>query len=943
MAGLTSMEDERGTLRRRAEERMKERGAVCEPELSTLDTASLVHEIQLLRFELEMQSEELQKSSEVYESLLEEYAELFDFSPVSYLILESDGVISALNPACATQLGFDRAQLIGKNFQDFFSDEARVPFGILMERCFERKTRVSCETVILKDENPVNVLVDLAPSGCRDQFRVSLADIMEPTQLQAALSKCEAMYRSLFDNMLNGFAYCKMLYDGDTAQDFIYLDVNQAFETLTCLRDVIGKRVSEVIPSIRSADDELFKVYGRVARTGQPEKFEYYLAVLEQWFSVSVYSPGTDYFIAIFDVITERKMAEHKILEGKAKLDAALASMSDAVFFSDTEGNFLDFNDAFATFHRFRSKKECAKTFSEYPSILEVFRTDGKIAPIEQWAVSRALRGESATNIEYTLRRKDTGEAWVGSYGFAPIRDDEGCVVGSVVSARDITEQKLIERALKESEFKFRSIFDYAPVAISITDLQNDRLIEVNTSWLRLFGYTREEVLNRIVTDLRIYSSVAERNSIVSSIKEHGMVVNKAIKLRKRSGEIMYILYSAECITLESRSCLLMMMTDITQQKVMETELRNREEMYRSLFDNMLNGVAYCRMLFDGDVPLDFIHLGVNDSFEKQTGLKDVVGRWVTDVMPGIRDTDPEFFESFGRVALTGNPEHFEIYLNALEQWLSISIYSPAREHIMAVFDVITKRKKAEEEICQLNTNLEKRVETRTAELLAANRELDCFVYAVSHDLRAPLRAMNGFSKALIEDFGDQLQGEAHAYLDQIILASCHMGELIDGLLALSRSTRGVLRREKVDLGELALLVRRELEQTEPGRQVEWEIGDGLQIVGDARMLELVLRNLLGNAWKYTSAKDWAHIGFYAEEREGGRWYYVVDNGAGFDMKHAEQLFKPFQRLHRQDEFPGIGIGLATVQRIINRHGGEIHAEAEPGIGAIFRFTLPSQ
>lgn len=251
------------------------------------------------------------------------------------------------------------------------------------------------------------------------------------------------------------------------------------------------------------------------------------------------------------------------------------------------------------------------------------------------------------------------------------------------------------------------------------------------------------------------------------------------------------------------------------------------------------------------------------------------------------------------------------------------------------------KAEAAEAEVRLLSVDLERRVAERTTELTVANQELDAFAYAVSHDLRAPLRAMSGFAQALEEDFGGQLQGEAKTYLDQIGIASHRMADLIEGILILSRSTRGELRRDRVDLSALARRRLDELVAAEPARQVRYSVEDGLVATGDARMLEVVMTNLLDNAWKYTDKTEAPEIRVFAEARDGRRGFCVADNGAGFDMAHAARLFQPFQRLHRQDEFPGIGIGLATVQRIIHRHGGEIEAHGEPGQGARFCFTLP--
>ncbi|MEY4754751.1 MAG: hypothetical protein RJA44_2426 [Pseudomonadota bacterium] len=247
----------------------------------------------------------------------------------------------------------------------------------------------------------------------------------------------------------------------------------------------------------------------------------------------------------------------------------------------------------------------------------------------------------------------------------------------------------------------------------------------------------------------------------------------------------------------------------------------------------------------------------------------------------------------------------------------------------------------AQAQISAIHTELEHRVADRVVELTRANAELDSFVYAVSHDLRAPLRAMSGFSQALLEDHAAQLDTDARACLNQITHASHQMAELIDGLLLLSRSSRGELHQDQVDLSALALQILGELAEDEPGRVVRHEVEPGLCATGDRRMLAVALRNLLGNAWKYTSRTEAAQIGVHSRQIGTCIGLCVTDNGAGFDMAHAARLFQPFQRLHRQDEFPGLGIGLTTVQRIIERHGGTITLHSQPGQGASFCFTLP--
>jgi PAS domain S-box-containing protein len=255
---------------------------------------------------------------------------------------------------------------------------------------------------------------------------------------------------------------------------------------------------------------------------------------------------------------------------------------------------------------------------------------------------------------------------------------------------------------------------------------------------------------------------------------------------------------------------------------------------------------------------------------------------------------------------------------------------------VISVIRDVTARRRTEEQVRALNERLERRV----AELAAVNKELESFSYSVSHDLRAPLRSIDGFSQALVEEYAGQLDDTAMDYLCRIRAGAQRMGQLIDDLLDLSRVTRREMRHDDVDLSALAGAVMAELIEAEPDRPVDVHIAEGLRGRGDPALLRLLLENLLGNAWKFTARQAPARVEVGVQRTEDRLVYYVRDNGVGFDMAYADKLFGAFQRLHAANEFPGTGIGLATVQRIALRHGGEVWAHSELGRGATFFFTL---
>lgn len=374
----------------------------------------------------------------------------------------------------------------------------------------------------------------------------------------------------------------------------------------------------------------------------------------------------------------------------------------------------------------------------------------------------------------------------------------------------------------------------------------------------------------------------------------------------------------------------------LVARRAAESALREAEERLRLLVDSVQD---YAILMLD---PVGRV-ASWNHGAQRIKGYKaeEIIGEHFSRFYPAEeRDKPARELEIATR---TGKYEEegWRVRKDGSRFWASVTI-SAIREEggkirgFAKVTRDVTERKRNEDEVRKLNDNLRQhglRLET-------ANKELEAFSYSVSHDLRAPLRSIDGFSLALMEDYASKLEPEAHDYLQRVRAATKRMAQLIDDLLALSRVSRSDMAHTKVDLSGLARMVAAELRSAQPDRQTEFVIAEGLTADGDPRLLRIVLDNLLGNAWKFTAKHQNARIEFGASGENGSRQFFVRDNGAGFDMTYAHKLFGAFQRLHANEEFAGTGIGLATVQRIINRHGGRITAEGAVGQGATFRFSL---
>ncbi len=501
--------------------------------------------------------------------------------------------------------------------------------------------------------------------------------------------------------------------------------------------------------------------------------------------------------------------------------------------------------------------------------------------------------------------------------------------------------------ALAESERRYRALFENMNagfVLFEVVDATPERpadllIVAANRGFEATTGISRDAVVGR-----RLREAVPGiEHDPADWIGTYTRVALTGVPVSFEQGSArLGAHYSVSAYQAAPRQCAVTFV-DISERRRAEAELRDSEARLRTILD----GVDAYIYLKDAQGRYLFANAAVRELWHAE--LADIVGRgdelfFDEATARNIRRNDQRVLErgesvraeETNTVARDGRTRSY------------ISVKLPLRRADGSVYALcgistdITERIDAEAQIRALNAGLEQRVAERTAELLAANQELDAFAYAVSHDLRAPLRAMRGFAAILKEEHGSALEYDALALLAEIDAAGARMGALIEGLLTVSRSTRGELQRAAVDVSALAVQALAQLRHLEPRRTVQCSVEPGIVAYADAAMLDALMQNLIGNAWKYTAATTDARIRVYLDERDGRRWICVADNGAGFDMRHAHRLFKPFQRLHRADEFPGLGIGLATVQRIVQRHGGEIDAHGEPGAGATLRFTLPT-
>jgi PAS domain S-box-containing protein len=503
------------------------------------------------------------------------------------------------------------------------------------------------------------------------------------------------------------------------------------------------------------------------------------------------------------------------------------------------------------------------------------------------------------------------------------------------ILASTSAERALAGTALKESEQKFSNLFNYSPLVHAVTELSTGIYLEVNDKFLDVLQYSRREIVGHSSLQLNIWAHPDERKNAVHLLQTNGIVNNVEASFKRKDGDVFPGLISMCPIELNGVQCILTIASDISELRTMQRSLQQMENRNFAIMQTMpdlffiqdKNGVY-----LDFHAPADANLLLPPDQFLGKE-MKNVLPKYVADI----------FAPAFENALQTHEMQiiEYSLPLGNGEEYFEARIISHEKDKILSIVRDITVQKKAQKNLLKFYNELEKRVEQRTEELTAANKELEAFSYSVSHDLRAPLRAIDGFSSMLADRLPSTADREDKRLVQNIRTNIEKMDGLIDGLLTLSRVGRSELKKVSVPMTGYIRSIYNEVIPLEERSRITFAEGDLPDAPADLILIRQVWMNLISNAIKYSAYMEHPIITITGTIERGMAVYSITDNGAGFDQQNSSKLFGIFQRLHSKTEFDGLGIGLSIVKRIVQRHGGEVRAQGKIGEGATFSFSLP--
>jgi PAS domain S-box-containing protein len=624
-------------------------------------------------------------------------------------------------------------------------------------------------------------------------------------------------------------------------------------------------------------------------------------------------------YFALVQDFTERRHSEEEV----RRWADAFEHCAHGIAIGNPDTNRVDAcNSAFAALHKSRADDIVGASILSLYAVADHALVRESVVRADQIGHAR---------FEANMIRRD-GSIFPVQVDLVSVRGDDGDMLYRVATVQDISERKKAEQEIAYQANILAQVND----AVVASD-ENFAIKSWNAAAERMYGWKVEEVVGQVAEKiLRTEFSGTTREQAVQQVSQNGEFFAEVTQERRDGTR-----FDVEAHTVSMRdeagrvTGYISVNRDITERKRAESTAIESEARYHRVLDTMMEG---CQII---DFDWRYVYINEVAAEQGKRTQDELLHQTMMEMYPGIENT--ELFTVLRQCMAERTTRRFEnrfVFPDGSIGWYELSI-QPVNEGIFILSTDITQRKQTEEEIRRLNEKLEERVIERTAQLHAANQELESFSYSVSHDLRAPLRAINGYTRILLEDYAETLDAEGQRVCQIIIGETQRMGKLIDDLLAFSRLSRKEIQPALVDMKALALSVFGEL-TSEPARErIDFKIGKLPVANGDPALLHQVWVNLLSNAIKFTSKRERAIIEAGSKRSDEQVVYYVRDNGAGFDIQYVDKMFGVFQRLHSEDEFEGTGVGLAIVQRIVQRHGGRVWAEGEVNKGATLYFSLP--